>query len=110
MCDDELTILGLWNQTCFSGKLPVFVILLLPSVAVILKVDVPSPSFVETSLIVIALLGELAWSCVIVLEASNCILSTLEPTTTSSILTISLRSAGSQLATNALLLFDPVVP
>ena len=87
-----------------------FVILLLPSVAVILKVDVPSPSFVCTSLIVIDVFGVLAWSCVIVLEASNWILSTLEPTTTSSILTTSLRSAGSQLATNALLLFAPVVP
>jgi len=44
------------------------------------------------------------------LVASNCILRTLDPTATSSILTTSLRSAGSQLETKALLLFAPVVP
>ena len=41
MCDDELTTDGLWNQHCDSGKLIKFVRLLLPSVAVTLKLDVP---------------------------------------------------------------------
>ena len=87
-----------------------FVKLLLPSVAVILNVAVPNPSFVATSLTPILAFGELAWSCVIILVSSNCMRSTLDPTATSSILTTSLRSLGSHFVTIALLLFTPVVP
>ena len=62
MCDDELTILGLWNHICFSNKLAKLVKLALPSVAVIENVAVPRPSFVAVSLIPIVEFGELAWS------------------------------------------------
>ena len=110
MCDDELTILGLWNHNCFSGSCPVFVKLELPSVAVILNVAVPSPSLVAASLTPIVSFGVSAWSAVITLVSSNCTLSTLDPTATCSILTISLRSLGSHFVTIALLLLTPVVP